>query len=587
MKRYSIIIFIVGGLALFNACKKYETFPVDQVSINRVFDPRDSNGTNAKAFLNTTYNYLLNGNYRIDNTDYLDAASDDAVSSAAASLNDVTLLSNSSYNSGTFSAGIGTGTDNVWGQYYAGIRQATIFINNVMTVPFGDTINRIPGNEMRRSEARFLRAFFYFELVKRYGGVPLLGNTVYGINDNLALPRNSFSDCIKYIVNECDAIKDSVMTVPLTSTVNYGRVTKGAVLALKARTLLYAASPLFNGGNIDPGNPLTGYVGTMDPNRWKLAADAAQDIISLSTYSLDVANGNGFRDVFLTQNNPEIIFIRQGDNGTGVETRNAPIGFPAATATGNTSPTQDLVDAFPMSNGLAINAPGSGYDPNNPYLGRDPRMSYTVFYNGYIWLNTPLAMNEGGQSKPNNGKQETLTGYYLHKFMGPSENTTTFTAHNEDWIIFRYADILLDYAEATNEYSGPSQAVYSQLFALRQRAGIPVGSASAPYGLKLTANKDSLRAIIQNERRIEMAFEEQRFFDIRRWKIAGDGPAVMNQPKRSVTIINSFGTLTYSYGSVNQKIFPLNTFKIKNYLYPIPYDEVVKNPNMKQNPGWN
>lgn len=584
MKKYSIIVFIVGLLAGVNACKKYETFPIDQVAINRVFDPRDSNGVNAQAFLNTTYNYLLNGHDRIDGTDYLDNASDDAVSSAAANLNTATLLSTSSYNSGTFGAGIGTSTDNVWGQYYAGIRQATIFINNVMVVPFQDTVNNIPGNELRKSEARFLRAFFYFELVKRYGGVPLLGNKVYNINDNLALPRNSFADCINFIVSECDAIKDSVMTTPLTNTNNYGRATKGAVLALKAKALLYAASPLFNGGNIDPGNPLTGYVGAADPNRWKLAADAANDVINLGTYGLDAA---GFRDVFLTQNNREIIFIRQGDNGTNVETHNAPIGFPAATATGNSSPTQDLVDAFPMANGLSIHTPGSGYDPNNPYTGRDPRLSYTVFYNGYTWLNTPLAMYEGGQSKPNNGKQQTLTGYYLHKFMGNSENTTTFTAHSEDWIIFRYAEILLDYVEATNEYSGPSPDLYAKLGLLRARAGIPAGSGSAPYGLTNTSNKDEFRTIVQNERRIEMAFEEQRFFDIRRWKIAGDGAAVMNQPKGSVTITNSFGTLTYSYGNVNERIFPTNTFKTKDYLYPIPYDEVVKNPNMKQNPGWN
>lgn len=598
MKKYKGIIIATACIAaLFSACKKYETFPVDQININSVFDPNDSLGTNAYRFLNTTYAFLRNGHNAISG-DYLDAASDDAIPSGSSSSNIVTKLSNGGYNSGTFADAIAGSNDNVWANDYAGIRSATIFITNIGVVPVLDAKfpnGQINGNGIStryiwQSEARFLRAWFYFDLLKRYGGVPLLGNKVYGINDNLALPRNSFEQCVNYIVSECDAIKDSLYTAPLNTTTLYGRVTKGAALALKARVLLYAASPLYNGSNVDPANPLTGYLGAADPNKWVLAANAAQDVRNLNAYSLDttggLAGGPGFRDIFLTQNNPEIIMIRQGNNNTNVETQNAPVGFPTAHATGNTSPTQDLVDAFPMQNGMSISTSGSGYDPQNPYKGRDPRLQNSIFYNGHVWLSTAVQTYEGGQSKPNNGQQETLTGYYMRKFMGNSEAQLVFANHPEDWVMFRYAEVLLNYDEAENEVAGPTQQIYLDLIALRQRAGIAAGNGT--YGLPApgTAGKDSMRTVIRNERRIEMAFEEQRYFDIRRWKIAGDGIAVMNKPRMGVIINQSFGLLNYNYGPVDPQLYPVNSFTTKRYFYPIPYDEVVKNPNMKQNPGW-
>jgi starch-binding outer membrane protein, SusD/RagB family len=587
MKRYrSALIILAVFITSTFACKKYETFPIDQVNINKVFDPRDSNGTNASAYLNSIYGLLLKGHNRITGTDYLDAGSDDAVSSNAATLNTITLLSTGAYNSGTFADAItGPTNDNLWAYCYAGIRQCNIFINNIGVVPvLGSLPNGVGTRWQWQSEARYLRAWFYFELVRRYGGVPLLGNNVYAVTDNVALPRNNFSDCITYIVNECNAIKDSLLTAPLSSAANYGRVTQGAALALKARVLLYAASPLFNGGNIDPSNPLTGYVGATDVSKWALAAQAAQDVMNLNAYSLDKTE-NG-RDVFLTQNNSEVIFPVLDNNGTDVERAQAPPGFPSAKGTGNTSPTQDLVDVFPTIDGADIHASGSGYDPNNPYANRDPRLANTIFYNGTPWLQTSLQMYQGGQSEPNNGQTESLTGYYMKKFMGLSELSPTFVSHNEDWIAYRYAEVLLNYAEAQNEAVGADASVYSALTAIRARAGINAGSNNL-YGLppQGTVSQDSMRTLIHNERRAEMAFEEQRFFDIRRWKIAGDGPAVMNQPRRGVIITNSFGSFTYTITNVLPSIFP-GTFTSRRYLYPIPYDEVAKNPQMKQNPGW-
>jgi hypothetical protein len=200
-------------------------------------------------------------------------------------------------------------------------------------------------------------------------------------------------------------------------------------------------------------------------------------------------------------------------------------------------------------------------------------------YNGAQWLNTQLQTYEGGQSKPNLSQQQTLTSYYASKFMGNFESTNSYGTHSEDWVIFRYAEILLNYAEAENEtVTTPGSDVYNAIIALRQRAGIAAGT-DGMYGLKPNLSQAEMRTIIQNERRIELAFEESRFFDIRRWKIA---ETVMNQPLRGEMIIRSGNSYTYNTVNVLTTKFTAS----KMYLYPIPYDEVLKNPNMKQNPGW-
>lgn len=590
MKNYKIIIFL-SAVTLITACKKYNTFPLSQQTVDRVFDARDSLGANANKFLLTVYSQVINGQNRIDNN-YLDAATDDAVPTAAAISEPLTQIATGTYTSFTF--GFGSG-DNVWSACYAGIRSANVFINNIDVVPVQATMPNIPNLSMKyawKNEARFLRAYFYFQLIERYGGVPLIGDKVFNVGDNVKLPRNTFEQCVNYIVGECDAIKDTLLTAPL-ATSNYGRVTKGAALALKARVLLYAASPLFNGttliteakaGNTGIGprvvtDPnIVGYQ-VADQNRWKLAADAANDVIALKAYSLNPV----FPDIFLDYppSNNEVIFAKIVDAGTNVENKNGPIGFPAANSNGYTSPTQDLVDAFPMLSGIDIHAANSGFKPDSPYAHRDPRLQQTVFVNEQVWLNTPLQLFQGGQSIPNSGVPQTVTGYYSHKFMGESERVNNYVSHNEDWTIFRYAEILLNYAEAKNEFSGPSPDVYQKLFEVRKRAGISQGNGT--YGLTITADKAVLRGIIQNERRIEMAFEEQRFFDIRRWKIA---PTQMNPYKHGVQIVKSVGETTINYINVLPDVYKQNTFTPNQYLQPIPYNEVIGNLQMQQNPGW-
>jgi hypothetical protein len=365
---------------------------------------------------------------------------------------------------------------------------------------------------------------------------------------------------------------------------NYGRITKGAAMALKTEALMLAASPLYNGGNIDGTDPLTGYP-AYDATRWQAAAQAAQDVINLGVYSL-MPN---FKNIFTTQAQPigantESIFWVQIGANSSVEKSNSPIGFSSAGAQGNTSVTQNLVDAFPTDSGYAITDSGVGYDPNNPYQNRDPRLLATVFCNGTsFWLNRAIQTYDGGADKPGGSVVQTKTGYYMRKFMGPwetAQGTTQFGNTYHDYIYFRYAGILLDYAEATNESSGPSADVYNVLFQLRQRAGIFPG-ANGYYGLPMNMDQATMRAAIQNEKRIEMAFEEKRYWDIRRWKIAA---SVYNSaPLMGMDIVQP-GNGLLSYNRV-----PVLTTSFKDpqmYLYPIPYSEVVKNPQMKQNPGW-
>ncbi len=564
------ITFVLGACA-----KNIEKIPLELNTLEYIFDKDDSLGVNAERYLSGVYSTVPKGFNRVG-SDILDAATDDAISSEIGS-NDVYRLATGGYSSSAFPSG-----ENFWSTGYAGIRKANIFITNIDVVPLNKMVAPgYPKKHAYKAEARFIRALMYFELLKRYGGVPIVGDKVSDLEGDVQLPRNSFQECVDYIVRECDQIKDSLRTLAQTkATGEYHSVTKGACLALKARVLLYAASPLFNGRNIEEGNDKTGYAG-YDANRWKLAADAAKELISRNEYSLVPEL---FSDIFITVDgmngkiNKEVIFVREESQGKGLEVSNAPVGFSPGTANGITSPTQELVDAFPMKNGLGIDDAGSGYDIGNPYENRDPRLGMSVFYNGHFWLGTQLETFEGGRSHPNTLNVETRTSYYMRKFLGAFEVTNNFADVYHDFILFRYAEVLLNFAEAQNEFAGPDDDVYQALKDLRKRAGIEAGPEDR-YGLEAGMTKEKMRAAIRNERRIELAFEEHRFWDIRRWRIA---ETVANMPLHGMSIVKgSSGRLTYSKTQVFTPVF-----KTRQYLYPIPYDEVVKNPKMVQNPGW-
>lgn len=553
MKKYIAIFFFAAGfIILLGSCRKYEDVPVETVTPDYIWDTKDSNGVYASQFLFSIYASLPDGANRISR-DFLDAGSDDAVTSQTVAA-PVTLLA-------TNGITIFNNPDDAWSRSYAGIRQATNFLNNFGVVPLKNT------SEKRSwfGEARVMRAMFYWELVRRYGGVPILGDSLLNLEDDIEIPRSSYERCINYIVSECDRASDSLRDDPVDDN-NYGRFTKDGALALKAHVLLYAASQLYNGGNV--GDSLNGYA-AYDANRWKLAADAAKKIMDEGHYSLQPV----FTDIFTIQRSQEVIAEKANTLGKPIETTNGPINFSTAPGSGNTSPTQELVDAYGMSNGLAITDPNSGYNPADPYTNRDPRLSYTVLYNGAQWLSTQIQTFNGGINRPGGTTIQTQTGYYLRKFMGDFENTTSYQDHYHDWIYFRYAEILLDYAEAENEFSGPADDVFSAVESIRQRAGLN------PYTLDHSITQDSLRTIIRNERHKELAFEEQRYWDLRRWKIAGD---VYNQGLHGISITNTANGLIYNVVLALNSSFDVS----RMYFYPIPNTEVVSNSQMRQNPGW-
>lgn len=564
MKNYKyILITICPVVMLLGACVKgLENKPLEQITQDYLWDPKDSAGTSAGYFLDNIYAQLPTGYNRIGSTDLLDAATDDAVSSTDNS--SITRFTNGGYTAVS-------NADDAWGSNYAAIRMCNLFIQNFGKVKLRKDL-LITQGQYWRAENRFLRAMFYYELVKRYGGVPLLGDKVLTLDDSPNIPRNTFDECVNYVVSECDAIKDSLRTDPVAAG-DYGRITKGVALTLKTKILIMAASPLNNPGN--------------DIARWRRAKNAAADVIRLNAFSLEP----DFRNVFLQRKNNEVILAYQRAVTFDVETNNAPVGYVNGTTSsrGRTSPTQELVDAYPTLKGLPINidvksgSNSTGYDAANPYDNRDPRLGYTVFCNGALWLTRPVETFDGGKDRPGGAVVQTKTGYYMRKFMADFSNNTAYANQSHNFPIFRYADVLLMFAEAKNEVDGPGSAtdsVYTYLRSIRARAGITAGTAPNTYGIADGLSVTDMRTAIRNERRLEMAFEEQRFWDLRRWKIA---ETVYNKPLHGIRIIKTSTSLTYQVETLN---IPFQFIAPRMYRYAIPYSEISKNKSLTQNEGY-
>ncbi len=485
------------------------------------------------------------------------------------------------FTSGTINAANVPG--DAWNTCYANIRKANLLLKHLPDArfPVGQKI-QVEG------EVRFLRAWYYSIMLKHYGGIPLIGDTIYNALDGINGKRNTYEECVNYIVSECDGAAQFLP--PEQFKVDYGRITQGACLALKARVLLYAASPLFNGGgpsgNLLTNDPklisLVGYP-SYNKDRWKKAADAAKDVMNLGLYTLNVDNttapGYGFYNIFLMRfNNEYILTYMQGSN-TVLEDLWKPRSRGGASP--NTSyPLEGLVDAFGMKNGLSITDPASGYNPDNPYVNRDPRMDYTITHNESLMqgplqgaIPYPVYTYQGYEPDGLGVGNGTRTGYYVAKMTSNAKGSTERCLP-----LIRYAEILLDYAEALNENSGPSSEVYNQLVALRLRAGIDPGPDNF-YGLKQNMNQDEMREVIYNSRRVELAFEEQRFWDVRRWKIAD---RTDNESGKGMKVIKlTDGTFVYSPFVVEDRVF-----QPAMYLWPLPQSEVAKSNELLQNPGW-
>ncbi|WP_303012884.1 RagB/SusD family nutrient uptake outer membrane protein [uncultured Bacteroides sp.] len=587
----TIQVACITGLLTVGACNTFESEPLEWNTEADVTNPKDSTAVNMKYLHQAIYLSLPSLHTRLSDS-YLDAATDDGV--ATRDKGGSSSLEN--YRNGSLSPeNIASLDGNAWQNFYVGIRRANLFLEKIEGYPSSTQLTKEEIKRMK-AEARLLRAYFYFELMKRWGGVPLLGDRVIDYDEDWNIARSSIDECAQYILDEiseenaasCYADLYGVAETPASMV---GRVNKGVAKALISRLKLYLASPLYNSGN--------------NLSKWQDAADAAKAVIDLNVYDLHYTAEKeegatteptpGLLALFgdnaaFTTLNKETIMMKEASGNTTLESNNSPCGYQKNKCKGLTSPSQNLVDAFLMLDGKTIDDPTSKYtyDPQNPYANRDPRLTYTVFYNGATWLQRPVETFNGGLDRSNKpGLFTTQTGYYLRKFLGLNEtkaDNSGFNGAYHHYQIFRYAEILLNYAEALNEVDTETNKaeIENCLIQLRKRAGIEAGD-DGRYGLPENYSQQEMRKIIRNERRIELAFEEHRFWDIRRWMIADRDESVMTQPVRGVEIIKQTdGTFRYNYVDVRT-----STFDERMYWYPIPRGEMQGNTKLTQNPGWN
>jgi len=439
---------------------------------------------------------------------------------------------------------------------YTNIRNINIFFSKIDGAP-GEAAFK---NGVK-SEMRFLRAYLYANLVWRYGSVPLIQN-VFDLHDNFKVQMSSYDDCVKFIVAELD---NAAQSLPADqSDANKGEASANACKALKSRVLLYAAS-LQN-------NP------SHDNTKWQAAAEAALALLN-SGYQLNPDYQSTF-----TTDNKEIIFARYFSQANNTNF-NLEQGRNGSDGWGSQNPSQNQVNAYEMAatglqpytqqaDGSLVLNPSSGYDAAHPYAGRDPRFDASILHDGSPWAGRVTETFHGGKDSPetNSGFNASLTSYYYKKFLmeniPPSGSTVKPT---NPWIFFRYAEILLNYAEAKFELGDEATAKqYLNLVRSRPSVHMPTVNDTG----------EKLRARIQNERRIELAFEEHRFFDVRRWKIA---EATENQPLWGMNIQKaSDGSKTYTISKVIDR-----KFLTQQYLMPFPRAEVDKSQgSIVQNKGY-
>lgn len=470
--------------------------------------------------------------------------------------------------------------DNVWNDYYNSIRKINKFLVSSDNVNL-DHLKNDPDQQAVyetyranihrwKYEVRFLRAYFYFELVKRYGGVPIITD-LYSLNDSFDnIPRSSLADCIDFITDECDSV--AKVLPPRYDAGELGRVTQVAALALKSRVLLYAASELFNNASWASGYTNTSLIALSGDRqaRWRAAANAAKAAIDLAESNGYVLSSN-YKDVFgpNTHTNNEVIFFRRESASNSFERANISVGFDLGNS--GTTPSQNLVDAYEMKD-------GSKFDWNNPehtanpYANRDPRLSMTIATNNSTFKGRPLECWEGGKDGPPIART-SKTGYYLRKYVNENLNLVTNQTGTHSWVIFRLAELYLNYAEALNEIEPGNSDIKTYVEKVRKRSG--VNMPGLPTGL----SQSQMRERIYNERRVEFAFEDHRLWDARRWMIAS---SVLATPIRGVQILKLYDNqFNYKVTNVESR-----TFLPKMNFYPIPQNEIYIDKALVQNPLW-
>jgi len=539
MKKIFYILSIGLSILVFNSCKDYLDKEVDtNLTEEKIF----SDVHYAPGFLYNIYNNLLPGYNRYDGA-MLACGCDEAKNSYSGSL--VQTFNNGAVNSSL-------NPDDIWNQMYSGIRKTNIFLDKLNTTIKETNSIPVADRPRMKGEALFLRAMFHFELIKRYGSIPYV-DKVLTTEDAGSMPQLTFEEVVSRIVNDCDS---SMVYLPdANDDANKGRAVKSSAMALESRILLYAASPLNN-----PANDLT---------KWSKAAQAALALMNMKGATIGLESK--YQIAFYTPYSKEVLFATQAANTNEVEKANFPVSYGGS---GLTNPTQSLVDAFDTKLGKPI-WDDVTYNPAQPYENRDARFYEIILYNGASLKSRQVETYIGGKDGLQSGPTATQTGYYLKKFVDPSVDLDKGTTVRKPWIIFRFAEAYLNYAEALNEASGPVKEVYDAVYELRKRNYVITSRARYPAGMTQSQMRDRLK----KERQVELAFEEHRFWDLRRWK---DAETKLNQPAMGMKITLNQADTTYTY----------QTFEVENrvfysrfYWYPIPRTEVLKG-YLKQNQGW-
>lgn len=447
----------------------------------------------------------------------------------------------------------------IWIQEYLVIRKCNTIIERVAGVD--DKVLTAKEKLRIDAEARFLRAFCYFDLGRTFGKAPLILKA-QNLEEDLLVAPSSFAEIVEFVKDECDLYADNLpLTYPEEEA---GHATKGAFLALKSRALLYLASPL----NSED-----------DARKWDDAAIAAQAVMDLHVYELYKVGETPYRSMEFdkTAANKEVIFERRFSFPEAPHNIHMMWSLDAedAGSWNGLYPTQNLVDAYETIDGKLIDDPtNTMYDAQDPYSNRDARFYQSIIYNGSTWETYLMSMvtntvdpSKNGSCKPRLGKARC--GYGPKKFieeLDPSTNIYGGYAQSNNWPYFRYAEVLLNYAEAKNEsLSVPDESVYNAVNEVRARSNQP----NLPTGL----SKEEMRKRIKNERRVELLLEEHRFYDLRRWK---DGN-VLAEPIMGMNIYNNNITLKYEISKVEDRVFTG-----EHYYLPIPLSEQEKNPLLKE-----
>ena len=449
--------------------------------------------------------------------------------------------------------------------YYEGIRAANFFLDyvkdgkgeellaqnrNLVT----DKVNYerdLQSLAWYKAEAHIAKAYYYSELAKMYGGVPIIESFV---DNGEMVKRSTYEEVVDYIVTEIDTYKSELALNWNDFSERQGRFTLGVALAIKARTLLYAASPLHNPTN--------------DVKKWEAAAAAANELITNTdlSYSLAPDYGSYFVGGNSVASSETIYAVRRAQSNS-MEVNN----YPIATQGGKSgaTPTHNLVAAYEY-----IGTP----DPTNPYANRDPRLTASIVTNGSTWNGRTIDQAAGGSDDMARANA-SRTGYYLKKFLTDNLNLTQGQKAQHNWVAYRWAEVLLNYAEAMNEAYGPDAVPAGYLMSARQALQKVRDRASVNLPKVTASDKESFREVVKHERRIELAFEDHRYWDLLRWKDAMD---VLNKPVLGVKITKNGEGWNYEVTEVATR-----TFYERNYYLPFLRSEIENSNNtLEQNPNY-